>query len=806
MDAQDWINSNHTLCELQAVSQADTTKMPMEIVFDVPLSPPPSYDQASILWSLGLYSHTLDEALKRGHAADQQSMDFLQRKSSSVTAAVHNFAQALASDIISSATHPSVGDTESEKVLSPTCGTDEGRSTASHCFFDPNANVLWGDDQECKTSSYTDEEKLAEYLTSMIFRMALKEVAEHGSPRTSVLSTAQSTHHRETCSRHPYDERMLSERGQSQEICDENMDTHWEESTFEPPASSRARGASGSSRTIGSLLSQSSLASNQSLDYPDAPPTTPLIPGVTQSRASFCRKLKGGLAKEFLPSPPPPTPNKNPNPSQQLLRGYKETDRDTAEFVHRLMRSLSLECSDEAGFADISGGLSSQSPWTNCPELSHYADQLSADIIKYVTTSDEGEDFVDRLMWSLSLEYPECIEDTPVKENNSGPLNKAHCDSDALNDFADELATDIIGCAIESYSSLTAFQKSLLPTAERWAEEILQASYREMIDPDRTKDINTSAQPNRRSVKSEAGLTSSDVGVEASTRSQIRRPTSEVHSLQRTGSQEDDPTGAGRLRDLAEALLATAFIQALPELQRAVLHPGAGPMAQGPPDYTSGSLRTSLQPSKRVQASLSSGNPGQATGALAQVDNAADCALDSYAEHVALEVIDGSLKLASKYLVGDGKACSLRRDGNGSWYSEGEVTQRRHGPRVRVLLGSQMCRTTNDLKGVLMWAAASQLGIQTLTLVVADHQLQAQFSSVAHDSHLLGLTVGDLMTSLLQHCTHLSQVASRGSSLSGVHPLTYLQELSGVSRKEIQHDNRPHPHSPHHPSPDKEHD
>ncbi|XP_062372516.1 uncharacterized protein si:dkey-171c9.3 [Sardina pilchardus] len=778
MDAQDWINSNYTLCELQVVSQAVTTnvKMPMEIVFDVPSSPPPTYDQASILWSLGLYSHTIDEALKRGHAADQQSMDLLQRKSSSVTTAVHNFAQALASDIINSATHRGVGATEREKVPSPTRGADVGRSSAaSHCFFDPNANILWGDDQECKTSSYTNEEKLAEYLTSMIFRMALKEVAEHDSPRPSVPSTAQPTHHREPYSRHPHDdERMLSERRQSQETCDENVDTNWDES-FEPAASSRARGGSGSSRTIGSLLSQSSLASNQSLDYPDAPPTTPLIPGVTQSRASFCRKLKGGLAKEFLPSPPPPTPNRNPNPGHQLSRGYKETDGDAAEFVHRLMRSLSLECSEGAGAVDIGGELSSQSPWSNWPELSDYADQLSADIVKYVTTSDEGDDFVDRLMRSLSLEYPECVKDTPVRENNRGSPNKTRYDSDALSDFADELATDIIGCAIESYSSLTALQKSLLPTAERWAEEILQASYREMIDPARTKDINTPAQPNQWRVKSEERLTSSDMGVEASSRSQIRRPTSEVRSLQRTGSQDDDdPTGAGRLRDLAEALLATAFIQALPELQRAVLHPGAGPGAPSPPDYTSGSHRTSLQPSKRVQASLCSGNPGQATGALARVDDAADCALDSYAEHVALEVIDGSLKLASKYLAGDGKACSLRRDGNGSWYSEGEVTQSHRGPRVRVSLGSQMCSTTSDLEGALVWAAASQLGIQTLTLVVPDHQLQAQFGSVAQDRRLLGLTVGDLVTSLLQHGTHLSEMASRGSTLSAfTHLLTY---------------------------------
>uniref|UniRef100_A0A096M1C3 Uncharacterized protein n=1 Tax=Poecilia formosa TaxID=48698 RepID=A0A096M1C3_POEFO len=55
-------------------------------------------------------------------------------------------------------------------------------------------------------------------------------------------------------------------------------------------------------------LYQSGLPAVGSLDYPDAPPTTPLIPELERSRNSFARKLKGGLAKVFLPSPPPPTP------------------------------------------------------------------------------------------------------------------------------------------------------------------------------------------------------------------------------------------------------------------------------------------------------------------------------------------------------------------------------------------------------------------------------------------------------------------------------------------------------------------
>lgn len=55
-------------------------------------------------------------------------------------------------------------------------------------------------------------------------------------------------------------------------------------------------------------LSQLGLPTVGSLDYPDAPPTTPVFPELERTQSSFARKLKGGLAKVFLPTPPPPTP------------------------------------------------------------------------------------------------------------------------------------------------------------------------------------------------------------------------------------------------------------------------------------------------------------------------------------------------------------------------------------------------------------------------------------------------------------------------------------------------------------------
>lgn len=82
-------------------------------------------------------------------------------------------------------------------------------------------------------------------------------------------------------------------------------------------------------------LSQSGLPAVGSLDYPDAPPTTPLIPELERSRHSFARKLKGGLAKVFLPSPPPPTPKDKEDHSDDAISDPQ------MELMEHLMHSLS---------------------------------------------------------------------------------------------------------------------------------------------------------------------------------------------------------------------------------------------------------------------------------------------------------------------------------------------------------------------------------------------------------------------------------------------------------------------------------
>ncbi|XP_072361497.1 uncharacterized protein [Scyliorhinus torazame] len=89
-----------------------------------------------------------------------------------------------------------------------------------------------------------------------------------------------------------------------------------------------------------------------SLDYPDAPPPTPIRPQLGGSQRSFTRKLKGGLAKEFLPSPPPPTPK---DTFSFCLSEENQDTEEKVEFMRKLIRSLSQEFNgkDTSGISEV---------------------------------------------------------------------------------------------------------------------------------------------------------------------------------------------------------------------------------------------------------------------------------------------------------------------------------------------------------------------------------------------------------------------------------------------------------------------
>ncbi|XP_034713102.1 uncharacterized protein si:dkey-171c9.3 [Etheostoma cragini] len=141
-------------------------------------------------------------------------------------------------------------------------------------------------------------------------------------------------------------------------------------------------------------LSQSGLLIMGSLDYPDAPPTTPLLPQLERSRHSFARKLKGGLAKVFLPSPPPPTPKD------------KEEDRDRAandsqvELMEHLMHSLSTD--------DLAKDSFEVGPHHGA-KLEAFAEALSCDIIGWVLSDKNREQIADSDLHLLAHQLAETI-------------------------------------------------------------------------------------------------------------------------------------------------------------------------------------------------------------------------------------------------------------------------------------------------------------------------------------------------------------------------------------------------------------
>ncbi|AWO97391.1 putative A-kinase anchor protein 11-like [Scophthalmus maximus] len=166
------------------------------------------------------------------------------------------------------------------------------------------------------SGSDPDQQILAGELASAVIEIALREVSGRGSP-SSRSAGAQT------------------DDGQAEELdgsgpgggflsVDTEMDPVQELQTFkdlhlhQPP------------------LYQSGLPVVGSLDYPDAPPTTPLLPELERSRHSFARKLKGGLAKVFLPSPPPPTP-------KEAEDGAGPVGGPRAELMEHLMDSLSAD-------------------------------------------------------------------------------------------------------------------------------------------------------------------------------------------------------------------------------------------------------------------------------------------------------------------------------------------------------------------------------------------------------------------------------------------------------------------------------
>ncbi|XP_034549792.1 A-kinase anchor protein 11 isoform X2 [Notolabrus celidotus] len=143
---------------------------------------------------------------------------------------------------------------------------------------------------------------------------------------------------------------------------------------------------------------------------PSTPPSTPQQPNEVSKEKQikqFSKKLKTKLAKEFSPATPPPTPHDQPEPGP----GPKDTtpEADKAEFMLKLMRSLSEEAGEnedeeeEEAPEDGGAGVSNRGldagrgrPDPNqvatrrmsSKEALHYAERLACHIVSMATEMD----------------------------------------------------------------------------------------------------------------------------------------------------------------------------------------------------------------------------------------------------------------------------------------------------------------------------------------------------------------------------------------------------------------------------------
>ncbi|XP_061091443.1 uncharacterized protein si:dkey-171c9.3 [Conger conger] len=461
-----------------------------------------------------------------------------------------------------------------------------------------------------------------------------------------------------------------------------------------------------------SILAHTGLPSKGSLDYPDAPPTTPLLPEMIRSHGSFHRKLKGSLAKEFLPSPPPPTPKYLPCICEEDRLGLRD---DRAEFVARLMRSLSLECSDR-------GALGVEEEWTGAerrhqetPRLSAYASQLSAKIISLATTS--------------------CA---------------AH--------FKDQGARMDPG-------------KWLQLTAEQWANEVMTDSFLELMKEDTTEWVE-SRPPVQAHKMAERWPGSSLYPAMCSDTAVGHKP--EDISPQQSRNQAPHASQTDDLCSFAGQLIANILRQARAELgtpsnlgqclvQEMAKELCNSIVAEAVTIATwQQNARWKTPGSLEESCNCSSGKLGAMASISPQLGMTKPCYVTSLVEAVVRDSVQEAVRL-DMGLTG-ASADQDPRLGNPM------------GSEVRAFLDTSACLGTQVLQGMLLWATASNLGSPTLQLTVQDVQLQAEFSMLAYRALQAGWTVGDLMTSLWQYCELEDNLAGSGRSLNDTSLLRYLQE------------------------------
>ncbi|XP_036404362.1 uncharacterized protein si:dkey-171c9.3 [Megalops cyprinoides] len=653
--ALDWMSSRLRLCDLSTgtVSQPEQDKALREAIFDCQSCPPPAYCRSSVLSSLKTYTCILkrvegEHSEGRVVQSDQYPPEF-SATAGAARDSVYRFAHSLAEDILQSAR----GQWEMVMARSPR---------------GPLGNP--------------------ETLSSDIVQSALKEAAREGDPQSPWCPRRRS--------KSAPDPRGRVLQSVGEEFAEQGSGGG--EAEVLPGACPWfCSGLPPGGQSCCSILAHSGLPSRGSLDYPDAPPTTPLLPEMIKSRASFQRRLKGGLAKEFMPSPPPPTPKDQPSHSPT---GGPVAGDDREEFVARLMRSLSLECSEGGELEMEERAQNSGSGPEGTPAgLLDYAAQLSAEIICSVTA--------------------EC-------EARSGGQVKAGTPPERL-----------------------------LHAVERWTEEVIEESLLEIMakearqraaDGRPAKARHTAAMQ-----RPSCSEVSPDEGLERRLKDVVSVSGLDDESMLWDGSQTSTASRGEALNAFAGRLVSDTLRWALRELGRPALHCHPDPVREMAEELCQGIVAQAVhaaalqhgarQPpgSPAERCSPGSRKPG-AGGALSH-------SIDpSYVEALAEAVVRDSVREAMRRQL---RMCK----GSGWMRSE-----------VRAVLDTQAHSGIQALQGALLWAAASSVGTSALQLALPDTRLQTQFSTVAQRAQLIGWTVGDLMTSVLQYCELAEQLASRGHS------------------------------------------
>ncbi|XP_056610644.1 uncharacterized protein si:dkey-171c9.3 isoform X2 [Triplophysa dalaica] len=344
---EDWLCSSFKLCDLVDVSESVHNNDSTQLEINTNSFPLPSYNPSSIKITFEAYSLLLDSTFEKNVKHTNKKIIEgcnVQRES------IHHFAQMTAKLILDSAL-----------MRGATPSTEHGVN------YHPDNNQTHPG--ESFTMRRNRMEMLAEELTLQACYKALEEMGEHCVFRSD-----------------PTMDNIIMEGGfvrfPSGYSCDED--------TSEMETDTKMGEYDHKFDTSAYATSLKRMVTLGSIEYPDAPPSTPLLPEMLKSRDSFSRKLKGGLAKEFLPSPPPPTPKDRLLPLLENQRTDIPTDK--SDFMMRLMCSLSLECGKQGGqeeqkAVDVNdGGLQNE-----IPSLFDYASQMSTDILHFIKTDDIEE-------------------------------------------------------------------------------------------------------------------------------------------------------------------------------------------------------------------------------------------------------------------------------------------------------------------------------------------------------------------------------------------------------------------------------